>query len=550
MRGVNRTAAAQVRPPGLGTTATRTGEAGDPERHRHHRRARAGGPCRGARVTAHLHRRAPAAARCSSRACSKAARATGTTRCRARDAPWTTASTTSASARSRGRHRGTGGISRLPRLAPGLPDRLEQRPQAAARSARQEGRHGSAKWAADNDLGHMAFLQAGGEQMIYDALDFVSKGQAPSASGWTRSSASARRSDFLRFVIRPAREASRRAAGVAIRDEVRAELFNYFRTARRACSTSRPTTRRSPSRSPAASATRCCKPGAAGPTADRAQRRARQGVGAPRRRAGEPRRGPRRGIPSPRTSSRSVEAADDIADELEDAAFHLTLLPPRTARGRRLPACKHWRAAGAGHAGIREGRRERAARAARRCAKTSGFPRRDPSHHEIEHAPTRRSARSSEADGQRRRLAALYMFTGARETSRGGRRAHACGMTLRDQCSASWLAARCPTPEKPAPVLGAFLTAARAAPARRRRRWDSRPTTCGAWPAWACRSRRPSCSAPLCRDYFPPGAARRTARPARCGSASWSRQRTGLRQHAPAAAAFRCAPARRCRCRA
>ena len=56
-----------------------------------------------------------------------------------------------------------------------------------------------------------------------------------------------------------------------------------------------------------------------------------------------------------------VEAADDIADELEDAAFHLTLLPPGgTARrgGRAAPLAG--RAAGARHAGIREGGRDRA----------------------------------------------------------------------------------------------------------------------------------------------------------------------------------------------
>ncbi len=88
-------------------------------------------------------------------------------------------------------------------------------------------------WAAERELGHMAFLLAGGEQLVYDALTFASgRGTRAGESLIDVLGASAAIS-YLRAVLRICAEgllAGRSTSLVA--DEARAELIGYVRTAR------------------------------------------------------------------------------------------------------------------------------------------------------------------------------------------------------------------------------------------------------------------------------------------------------------------------------
>jgi uncharacterized protein Yka (UPF0111/DUF47 family) len=86
-------------------------------------------------------------------------------------------------------------------------------------------------WAAQNDHGHMAFLKAGGELLIYDALDFVMKGRARFGQKLSEILGAREASDFLRFVLKTCAEALLRGETESfVQDAVRAELFNNFRT--------------------------------------------------------------------------------------------------------------------------------------------------------------------------------------------------------------------------------------------------------------------------------------------------------------------------------
>ena len=107
------------------------------------------------------------------------------------------------------------------------------------------------KWAADNDLGHMAFLRAGGEQMIFDSLAFVSR--APSSFGARLDDVLGRDAavKFMRYVMRTCAQGlpGRPPRGPRARRGARraGELLPLAR--RRACSISPPSTRPSRSRS-------------------------------------------------------------------------------------------------------------------------------------------------------------------------------------------------------------------------------------------------------------------------------------------------------------
>ena len=88
------------------------------------------------------------------------------------------------------------------------------------------------KWAADNNVGHRAFLQIGGERVIYEALAQVSRTQADYGSRLDELLGRERAIDFLKFILQTACEGllSGRSERL-IRDEVKAEIFNYFQSA-------------------------------------------------------------------------------------------------------------------------------------------------------------------------------------------------------------------------------------------------------------------------------------------------------------------------------
>src|SRR5262249_48355731 len=88
------------------------------------------------------------------------------------------------------------------------------------------------KWAADGGLGHMAFLKAGGEQLVYDALEFAAKGPYRFGTRLDEMLGAEAAERFLQFVLRTCSEGMLRDRPESlIRDEIRTELSNYFRSA-------------------------------------------------------------------------------------------------------------------------------------------------------------------------------------------------------------------------------------------------------------------------------------------------------------------------------
>ena len=146
MRGVNRTARAQVRAPRPGHHGHALGRpAGDAERHRHHRRARARGARRGQPGDAHLHRRAHAAAHVLPGALRRAAgRLGGHALAHRPHHGGRRLPPVHRHVRGRERRRARG-LPRLHGLAAGVPHRLEPGAQAPAPAAAEEGRGGAAQ---------------------------------------------------------------------------------------------------------------------------------------------------------------------------------------------------------------------------------------------------------------------------------------------------------------------------------------------------------------------------------------------------------------------
>ncbi|HEX4944367.1 MAG TPA: hypothetical protein VFV55_08435 [Usitatibacteraceae bacterium] len=195
------------------------------------------------------------------------------------------------------------------------------------------------KWAADNDHGHMAFLRAGGEQMIFDSLAFVSR--APSSFG-------ARLDDvlghdaavkFMRYVMRTCAQGLQggRPEGL-VRDEVRAELVSYFRSAQE--SVLDVAAEHAAFALEIASGIRDALLSAGAPSAGEAFARNARRAKAWEHRADElvnAARAQARHSERARTYRDLIEVADDIVDELEEAAFHLALMP-HDGRGEALYA--------------------------------------------------------------------------------------------------------------------------------------------------------------------------------------------------------------------
>ena len=86
------------------------------------------------------------------------------------------------------------------------------------------------RWAADEDIGHMAFLRLGGERVVFEALDFAARGELHPGQSLEDLLGTARTTEFLKFVLRTASEAARsgRPDSLVI-DEIRAELLRQVR---------------------------------------------------------------------------------------------------------------------------------------------------------------------------------------------------------------------------------------------------------------------------------------------------------------------------------
>jgi uncharacterized protein Yka (UPF0111/DUF47 family) len=190
-------------------------------------------------------------------------------------------------------------------------------------------------WAAEHDHGHMAFLKAGGEQLIYDALDFAGRGEVRFGERLDDILGPKDAALYLRFVLKACAQSLLRGEPESfIQDEVRAELFNYFRTSRQRI------------HDIAAEHAALVVEMASGIRDSLLELHTAEGVAALRANAERTKaweheadelvnraRAMAKQAGSPEAFCAIVELADDVADELEEAAFHLTLLPP----GRALP---------------------------------------------------------------------------------------------------------------------------------------------------------------------------------------------------------------------
>ena len=191
------------------------------------------------------------------------------------------------------------------------------------------------KWAADENYGHMAFLKLGGEQLIYDALEFVVKG--PHRFGERLNDMLGRReaAKYLRYVLKGCSEGLRDGRPEPlIRDEVKVELLNYFRSAQQslidiAADHAALIIELASGIHDALLKARL--PGAQQyleRNANRAKDWESQADALVNRARAAVKLSESGGF-----FRNLVEAADNVADDLEDAAFQLTLLPPDAWRG-------------------------------------------------------------------------------------------------------------------------------------------------------------------------------------------------------------------------
>lgn len=185
------------------------------------------------------------------------------------------------------------------------------------------------KWAADQDVGHMAWLRAGAEQLIFDALSLAAK--SPPAFG-------ARLDDmldprkavmFMRFVLRACNQGILQDRPHELyRDEIRAELASCFRSAQQQLLDI--AAEHAALAIEIAAGVRDCLLDPQGTDAGQRIERNAQRARDWEHRADEL-------VNQARELNQQAERAefyrsliaeaDDIADELEEAAFHLTLLP-------------------------------------------------------------------------------------------------------------------------------------------------------------------------------------------------------------------------------
>lgn len=87
-------------------------------------------------------------------------------------------------------------------------------------------------WAADNDLGHMAFLRCGGQQMLFEILELVGRGAFRYGEALHEIVGIERARSYLQFALRTCSRAMLSGKQVdLVRDELRAELFGYFKSA-------------------------------------------------------------------------------------------------------------------------------------------------------------------------------------------------------------------------------------------------------------------------------------------------------------------------------
>ena len=201
-------------------------------------------------------------------------------------------------------------------------------------------------WCAEQEHGHMAFLLAGGDQLVYDALEFAAGRTTRAGDSLTDVLGAEAAGAYLRAVLRICSEGllADRAMSL-IRDEVRAELISHLRTARQELlvligeHAELVVQIGEASRDALEQATlpgRTQRPKDATELAREWERDADEIVNRVRIAAAR--------AEDPAPFLELVEAADDVADSLEEAAYYFGLLAPGRpsgtvrGRGRRLAA--------------------------------------------------------------------------------------------------------------------------------------------------------------------------------------------------------------------
>ena len=184
------------------------------------------------------------------------------------------------------------------------------------------------KSAADDNLGHRAFLEFGGERLVFDAVDYAARGRLHYGQSLHEVLGTAQTSDYLKFVLRATSIGlqNRRPENL-VRDEVKAELLNYFSTAHQ--SILGMATQHAELIFDIASAVRDCllrlPHESGGELAARTARHARRWESRADKLLNEARQLAHR-VHGSEALSRLIEEADDAADNLEEAAFLLTLI--------------------------------------------------------------------------------------------------------------------------------------------------------------------------------------------------------------------------------
>jgi uncharacterized protein Yka (UPF0111/DUF47 family) len=189
------------------------------------------------------------------------------------------------------------------------------------------------RWAADQELGHRAFLDFGGERLVYDALEQAVKTPLRYGEPLHEMIGADVAEDYLRYVLQTTANGCLKGQSAAlIRDQVRAELFNHFRSAEQGllADASRHASivvqlasgLRAALQQEAASGNDLLAQNAA--RAKLAESRADEIVKETRLTV--------RRIPGTEVFRRILEVADDAADDLEDSAFLAGLLSARAMR--------------------------------------------------------------------------------------------------------------------------------------------------------------------------------------------------------------------------
>jgi uncharacterized protein Yka (UPF0111/DUF47 family) len=182
------------------------------------------------------------------------------------------------------------------------------------------------KWAADGNIGHMAWLKAGGEQLIFDAMSFAYGGQLRPGDRLDDLLTVNRAVQFLRFNLKQALEGTTQGRPASlVADEIRTELASQVRSAEDAMLD-----------------TALEHAGLIVELADTvrtaleaAQAGRQHEVAAMAQRAKDWETAADRELNNARNTllegdnfmMQLMSAADDIADDLEEAVFHITLSP-------------------------------------------------------------------------------------------------------------------------------------------------------------------------------------------------------------------------------